>query len=149
MAERIESGAPEMGGNDTISGDGAGDFIIGGMADDEISGDDGDDVIIGDNGVIVRSDGSGEENDLWTTDPEQGGSDKITGDDGWDVILGGSGGSDLAEEGGGDEITGDDTPETTVIEHTEHVQLAIPFVDPRQLSLPGILDCDGTANTRT
>jgi Ca2+-binding RTX toxin-like protein len=103
---RIATTYPCLGAGDVISGNQMKDIIIGGNTADTITGDDDDDTILGDNGVVVRTDYSGQDNDIYTTDPDCGGSDIIAGNQGDDIILGGSGGSDLEDEGGGDSITG-------------------------------------------
>ena len=108
VVERIASTDTGYGGDDTIiEGNGGNDTILGGTGDDDITGGIGDDIILGDNGEVVRNDGTGQANDIFTIAPTDGGSDTIHGGDGEDIILGGSGGSDL-HGAGGDTLHGDD-----------------------------------------
>ncbi len=107
IVTRISSANTSLGGKDTIQGAAGDDILLGGVGDDDLSGDDDDDIILGDNGEVVRNDGTGQANDIFSIAPTDGGSDLIHGGDGEDIILGGSGGSDL-HGSGGDTIHGDD-----------------------------------------
>ncbi|BAU09732.1 GLUG domain-containing protein [Leptolyngbya sp. NIES-3755] len=101
--------APEMGGNDVITGDEENDRILGGAGDDEIQGNTGDDIILGDNGLlsyrIVQN--TPILTTIETDAPEIGGNDVIEGNEGNDRILGGSGNDEIQGNTGDDIILGD------------------------------------------
>ncbi|MBF2026124.1 MAG: DUF4347 domain-containing protein [Oscillatoriales cyanobacterium C42_A2020_001] len=103
---RAETTNPAIGGNDTIQGNDDNDTVLGGFGNDAIDGGADFDILLGDNGVVVGSDGSAQANDVFSTDPDFGGSDTIAGGSGNDTILGGSGGSDTTGIGG-DNLAGD------------------------------------------
>ena len=105
VIQRLFTTDPTHGGNDTITGSTGADTIFGGKGDDSISGAENPDIIFGDNGVVVLNDGSAQANDLFTTNPNDGGKDTITGGDGDDTVFGGSGGNDLHGLGG-DSLSG-------------------------------------------
>lgn len=109
VVARIETTDPTLGGNDAIDGDDQGDFILGGAGDDTITGgaDLADDVILGDHGVIVRADGTAQANDIYSTDPANGGKDILTGGLGNDIILGGADNDRITGNEGNDVILGD------------------------------------------
>ncbi|BAS54198.1 GLUG domain-containing protein [Leptolyngbya boryana NIES-2135] len=109
VVARIETTDPTLGGNEAIDGDDQGDFILGGAGDDTITGgaDLADDVILGDHGVIVRADGTAQANDIYSTDPANGGKDIITGGLGNDIILGGADNDRMTGNEGNDVILGD------------------------------------------
>jgi Ca2+-binding RTX toxin-like protein len=100
IIQRLFTTDPTHGGNDTITGSTGADTIFGGKGDDSISGAENADIIFGDNGVVVLNDGSAQANDLFTTDPNDGGRDSITGGAGDDIVFGGSGDGDLHGVGG-------------------------------------------------
>ncbi|MBW4443333.1 MAG: DUF4347 domain-containing protein [Plectolyngbya sp. WJT66-NPBG17] len=106
---RIETAEPLAGGNDTLNGNEETDTILGGSGNDVITGgiDDAIDILFGDNGVVVRTDGSPEANDLFSTDESIGGQDTITGGLGNDSIVGGAGADQLTGNEGNDVIVGD------------------------------------------
>ncbi len=107
---RAETTNPGIGGNDTIQGNEDHDTVLGGFGNDVVDGGAGFDILLGDNGVVVGSDGSAQANDVFSTDPDFGGSDTIAGGSGNDTILGGSGGTDTTGIGGDNLAggTGDD-----------------------------------------
>ncbi len=101
---RIETSEANATGNDVINGNEDADVILGGTGNDTIQGgdDSADDILLGDNGVVVRADGSSQANDIFSTDPTQGGTDEIHGGGGNDIIIGGSGGADTTGSGPND-----------------------------------------------
>ncbi|WP_152049608.1 LEPR-XLL domain-containing protein [Tautonia marina] len=105
VIQRLFTSQPEFGGNDTIQGGAGHDTIFGGRGDDSILGGTGNDILLGDHGVVVLADGSLEEHDIFTTDPQYGGKDTIEGGDGDDTILGGTGDDDWHGIGG-DSLSG-------------------------------------------
>ena len=105
----VETTALEIGGADTLFGDGANDIVIGGDAGDVMNGGvGGNDVLLGDNGKVVRHDGSNTSNDILSSGYIfGGGDDQVTDPDGLNVIIGGRG-SDVVKAGSGrDYVAGD------------------------------------------
>ena len=104
---RIETTAPQIGGNDlVISGNGT-DVVIGGSANDLViaGGDDASvDIVIGDNGFadFDPTPGNGVLDFIETQDPGFGGNDTINTFNGPDVVLAGSG-NDNVDAGGNDD----------------------------------------------
>lgn len=108
---------PEIGGNDTIIGNGGGDRIFGGAADDTISAGDGEDIVFGDHGRLdfTRVQVGGDEGPVrgdfvpatlvrvLTTYEYFGGVDTVYGDAGEDILIGGAG-SDRVDGGFGDDL---------------------------------------------
>jgi len=105
VIQRLFTTDPTHGGNDTITGSAGADTIFGGKGNDSISGAADPDIIFGDNGVVALNDGTADANDIFTTDPNDGGKDTITGGDGDDTVLGGSGDGDIHLVGG-DSLSG-------------------------------------------
>jgi Ca2+-binding RTX toxin-like protein len=105
VIRRLFTTDPTSGGDDTITGSTGADTIFGGKGNDSISGAEDPDIILGDNGVVALDDGTSDANDIFTTNPNDGGKDTITGGAGDDTILGGSGGDDLHGLGG-DSLSG-------------------------------------------
>lgn len=109
VIRRIETLAPEVGGNDTIAGNEGNDRILGGSGNDSINGNADDDILLGDNGFLDY----GEDSNLatldriTTTDPTFGGNDTIAGDAGNDTILGGAANDSIAGGTGNDVALGD------------------------------------------
>lgn len=109
VIRRIETLAPEVGGNDTIAGNEGNDRALGGSGNDSINGNADDDILLGDNGFLDY----GEDANLATldriatTDPTFGGNDTITGDAGNDTILGGAANDLIAGGTGNDVALGD------------------------------------------
>lgn len=112
---RVATTEPDQGGDDFIYGDAGADLAFGGKGDDYIYGGgslaaSGDlaDVLFGDHGVAILVGGTTagdtalgyNENDLYSSDPDQGGKDSVFGGFGDDFIFGGSGGTDLTPAGG-------------------------------------------------
>ena len=111
LITRISTSEATVGGNDVITGGNDADIVLGGTGNDMILGgdDSADDILLGDNGVVVRADGSDQANDIFSTEPTQGGTDEIHGGGGNDIIVGGSGGADTTGPGlnDGDRLFGD------------------------------------------
>ncbi|MEP0919876.1 DUF4347 domain-containing protein [Leptolyngbya sp. DQ-M1] len=134
---QIESAEPVAGGNDTLNGNEGADTILGGTGDDTIDGgsDDAIDILLGDNGVVVRAEGSSEANDIYSTDPTNGGQDTITGGLGNDIIIGGAGGSDKAGVGG-DRLFGNEGDDVILGDHGEVARTTMGYLfdtrDPEQ-----------------
>ena len=105
VIQRLFTTDPTHGGNDTITGSAGADTIFGGKGNDSISGAADPDIIFGDNGVVALNDGTADANDIFTTNPNDGGKDTITGGDGDDTVLGGSGDGDIHGLGG-DSLSG-------------------------------------------
>ncbi|GAP96045.1 DUF4347 domain-containing protein [Leptolyngbya sp. NIES-2104] len=107
-----------FGGNDLLKGNADASIIFGGTGDDtiEVSPEATDNILFGDNGVFVGADGSEQANDIYSTDPENGGVDTITGGLGNDIIIGGSGGTDRAGIGG-DRIFGNEGDDLVMGDH--------------------------------
>jgi len=95
------------GASDTLSGDEGADLILGGAAGDLINGGFGFDAILGDHGHIYRSLASGLPEDVYTTDPLEGGDDTLGGDSGEDTIMGGTGADAIHGGTGADIVLGD------------------------------------------
>ncbi|MBE9030746.1 DUF4347 domain-containing protein [filamentous cyanobacterium LEGE 11480] len=107
VIERIESRFVENGGDDTIQGNADADQIIGGSGADTIDAGDANDIVLGDNGTVVRNDGSPEANDIFSTDPTNGGQDNITAGLGDDIVLGGTDNDTITGNAGQDTLFGD------------------------------------------
>ncbi len=108
VVERIATLFPANGGDDLIT-DTEGTLIaLGGSGNDTITAGNGADILLGDNGVVVGADGTSQANDIFSTDPNFGGTDSIVGGAGNDTILGGSGGTDQSGPGlnDGDTLVG-------------------------------------------
>jgi Ca2+-binding RTX toxin-like protein len=122
VVQRIETADGDQGGVDDLHGNQGDDVILGGAGADTLSGDAdtaegvgalalagtmaltaGTDIILGDNGVVVRRDGSGEVNDVYSLSSNVGGADIITGGDGDNIIIGGAM-QDRITGGSGNEI---------------------------------------------
>ncbi len=121
----------DIGGGDTIYGDGDNDIIFGGYNNslpggpgkiDTLYGNTGDDIVFGDNGVLTfipNDDTPGNPRDVYLLKAEAlargvGGEDVISGNAGGDLIIGGAAGDTLY----GDNATasaGDDDGEDIVI----------------------------------
>ena len=104
---RIETLDTSVGGNDTVNGGEGADTIMGGAGDDHLMGDGGNDVVLGDHGVSIRNDGSALANDVYTSDPTQGGNDTVEGGDDADLLFGGPGNDSFTSGSGDDILIGD------------------------------------------
>ncbi|MEW6158482.1 MAG: hypothetical protein AB1813_13700, partial [Verrucomicrobiota bacterium] len=107
----IESTAPALGGNDTITTGIGHDLVVAGIGNDTVTASDGDNIVIGDNGLVQYS---GPDANLATLDlvqstaPEQGGGvDNITAGNGHDHIIGGDAGDTITAGEGDNTILGD------------------------------------------
>jgi len=116
VVQRIETRDEDQGGIDELFGEFDNDVLLGGAGGDLLRGDVasgggsilgssliGTDIILGDNGVVVREDGSGEANDVFSRSHIVGGVDVIAGGDGDNIIIGGALG-DIITGGTGNEI---------------------------------------------
>ncbi len=101
---RVETIDDAKGGVDDIDGGAGDDVILGGAAGDVISAEFGNNIILGDNGEVNLNSAS---NDVFTTEPDIGGTDTITGGDGANIILGGALGDLITGGFGNDVILGD------------------------------------------
>ena len=87
QVERAETAITTTGGADTIDGGAGADVIFGGADGDTITANTGGKIIVGDNGVVIAG------GDVYTTNPNIGGTDNITGSlaEQRNIILGGVG----------------------------------------------------------
>ncbi|MEM6398913.1 MAG: hypothetical protein AAF757_01595 [Cyanobacteria bacterium P01_D01_bin.116] len=104
---RVETTATGVGGDDSISGDTGNDIALGGAGDDTITDSAGENILLGDEGVVVGADGSDEANDVYSTNPDNGGEDTISGGSEQDIIIGGSDADSLQGNAGNDITFGD------------------------------------------
>jgi Ca2+-binding RTX toxin-like protein/acetolactate synthase small subunit len=135
VVTRIETTNPLHGGNDNIQGNEDTDIILGGTGDDTIAGNSGDDILLGDNGVVVRADGSSQSNDIFSTDPTNGGSDIITGGTGNDIIIGGSGNNDALGLGG-DNLSGNEGDDIILGDNAYITRNALDVVEQIEVLFP-------------
>jgi len=81
--------------------------ILGGADNDTIVTTDGGKIILGDSGVVNLVDVWGEGTDVYTVDPDVGGSDTIVADAGESILLGGAKGDTITGGSDRDVILGD------------------------------------------
>ena len=115
---RIETTSPADGGNDTLDKDIVGnttasmgvDILLGGSGNDSVYGgilDASANILLGDNGVVIFNDGAASSFDVFSTNPQAGGTDIVQGGPGKDIILGGTGNDTLSGGSGTDIVLGD------------------------------------------
>ena len=113
--DRVESLAPELGGDDDIITGQGNDIVIGGAGADLIRTDDGDDLVFGDNAALTSADQDVPLPDqvrftpgwMSTTSSEIGGDDTIVSGTGGDIVFGGAGSDGIFTVAGNDLVFGD------------------------------------------
>jgi Ca2+-binding RTX toxin-like protein len=106
---RVQTANASVSGDDYIDTGGGADTALGGSGADQIIGgsDSAADILLGDNGAVVSADGSADANDIFSSDPDNGGVDAITGGPGNDIVIGGTAGDNLAGAADDDVVLGD------------------------------------------
>ena len=122
---RIETIAPDVGGNDFITTGIGRDIVFGGAGGDQITANDGDEqtadgnnLVLGDNGYVDYVIGDGNPADIDQISSKDfgiGGSDTITTGAGNDIIIGGADGDTIMAGDGSNIVMGDNAQITSAV----------------------------------
>ena len=84
----VQTGNPEIGGNDVLEGGRDNDVILGGAGNDKLSGNEKNDLLVGDAGKATRN---LQNYIIESTDFFTGGADTLSAGTGTDILIGGFG----------------------------------------------------------